>query len=188
MADRAVAAHCHGKRGILAALRAGVRTIEHGTYLDDECCDAMLETGAILVPTCSVLESNQDLSVPEWARRKGAALAAQHAEAVALVNESGVPIASGTDIAMCKSVGGLSWGAHSREPGLLVKSGMSSLQAIEAATATVLLPSARRRPSAVSWPPTTTPTSSPLTLTPWPTSLCSLTRPTSLTYGRGGRC
>jgi imidazolonepropionase-like amidohydrolase len=35
MADRAVAAHCHGKPGIMAALRAGVRTIEHGTYLDD---------------------------------------------------------------------------------------------------------------------------------------------------------
>lgn len=135
MADRAVAAHCHGKRGILAALQAGVLTIEHGTYLDDECCDAMLETGAILVPTCSVVESIQDPSVPEWARRKGAALVAQHAEAIALAHERGVPIASGTDIAMCTSVGGLSWGAHGREPGLLMKSGMSSLQAIEAATA-----------------------------------------------------
>ena len=45
LADRVVAAHCHGKPGIMAALRAGVRTIEHGTYLDDECCDAMRETG-----------------------------------------------------------------------------------------------------------------------------------------------
>ena len=41
LADRVVAAHCHGKPGIMAALRSGVRTIEHGTYLDDECCDAM---------------------------------------------------------------------------------------------------------------------------------------------------
>jgi imidazolonepropionase-like amidohydrolase len=40
LADRAVAAHCHGKPGIIAALRAGVRTIEHGTYLDDECWPA----------------------------------------------------------------------------------------------------------------------------------------------------
>src|SRR6516225_5811910 len=57
LADRAVAAHCHGKPGIMAALRAGVRTIEHGTYLDDECCDALRETGAILVPTRKIIEA-----------------------------------------------------------------------------------------------------------------------------------
>ncbi|HEY8472243.1 MAG TPA: amidohydrolase family protein, partial [Natronosporangium sp.] len=51
MADRVVAAHCHGKPGIMAALAAGVRTIEHGTYLDEEAAAAMRETGAILVPT-----------------------------------------------------------------------------------------------------------------------------------------
>ncbi|HJY59751.1 MAG TPA: amidohydrolase family protein, partial [Streptosporangiaceae bacterium] len=56
LAERVVAAHCHGKPGIMAALRAGVRTIEHGTYLDDECCDAMRETGAILVPTRTIVE------------------------------------------------------------------------------------------------------------------------------------
>ena len=56
MADRVVAAHCHGKPGIMTALRAGVRTIEHGTYLDDECCDAMRESGAILVPTRTIVE------------------------------------------------------------------------------------------------------------------------------------
>ena len=50
LADRVVAAHCHGKPGIMAALRAGVATIEHGTYLDEEACDAMRETGTILVP------------------------------------------------------------------------------------------------------------------------------------------
>ena len=41
LADRAVAAHCHGKPGIMAAVEAGVRTVEHGTYLDDEACQAM---------------------------------------------------------------------------------------------------------------------------------------------------
>ena len=56
LADRVVAAHCHGKPGIMAALEAGARTIEHGTYLDDEACDAMKETGAILVPTRSIIE------------------------------------------------------------------------------------------------------------------------------------
>src|SRR5579875_2640579 len=55
MADRVVAAHCHGKPGILAALEAGCRTIEHGSYLDEECCDAMRESGAILVPTRTII-------------------------------------------------------------------------------------------------------------------------------------
>ena len=39
LADRVVAAHCHGKPGIMAAIEAGVSTIEHGTYLDDEACE-----------------------------------------------------------------------------------------------------------------------------------------------------
>jgi imidazolonepropionase-like amidohydrolase len=41
LAERVVAAHCHGKPGIMAAVEAGVRTIEHGTYLDDEACAAV---------------------------------------------------------------------------------------------------------------------------------------------------
>jgi imidazolonepropionase-like amidohydrolase len=44
-------AHCHGKPGMMAAIEAGVGTIEHGTYLDEEVCDAMVESGTILVPT-----------------------------------------------------------------------------------------------------------------------------------------
>ena len=50
-ADRIVAAHAHGKPGIVAALEAGVRTIEHGSYLDAETADMMLELDATLVPT-----------------------------------------------------------------------------------------------------------------------------------------
>ena len=56
--ERLVGAHCHGKRGIINALKAGVMTIEHGTYLDDEAADAMVETGAVLVPTRWIVESS----------------------------------------------------------------------------------------------------------------------------------
>src|SRR5205823_5998548 len=72
LADRVVAAHCHGKPGIMAALRAGVRTIEHGTYLDDECCDAMRETSAILVPTRTIIEDMLSFrdTVPPYAMAK----------------------------------------------------------------------------------------------------------------------
>ena len=137
LADRVVAAHCHGKPGIMAALRAGVRTIEHGTYLDDECCDAMRETDAILVPTRTIIEdmlSFRDV-VPAYAMAKLDAIADLHAQAVTRAYEHGVTIAMGTDIALTGPDRPNAWGQNGSEPGYLVKLGMSPLEAIEAATA-----------------------------------------------------
>jgi imidazolonepropionase-like amidohydrolase len=137
LADRVVAAHCHGKPGIMAALRAGVRTIEHGSYLDDECCDAMRESGAILVPTRTIIEdilANKD-TVPDYAVAKLEALADAHAQAVTRAYEHGVTIAMGTDIALTGSDLPNAWGQNGSEPGYLVKLGMTPLEAIEAATA-----------------------------------------------------
>src|SRR6266487_2708642 len=95
LAERAVAAHCHSKPGIMAAVEAGVRTIEHGTYLDDEACDAMRETGAILVPTRTIFENIlADLAaVPDYAAAKLTAVAGRHAEAVSRAIDRGVTIA-----------------------------------------------------------------------------------------------
>jgi imidazolonepropionase-like amidohydrolase len=138
LADRVVAAHCHGKPGIMAALRAGVRTIEHGTYLDDECCDAMRESAAILVPTRSIIKdilANKE-GVPDWALAKLEAMAETHAEAVTRAYEHGVTIAMGTDIALTGPDRPNAWGQNGSEPGYLVKLGMTPLEAIEAATAT----------------------------------------------------
>jgi imidazolonepropionase-like amidohydrolase len=138
LADRVVAAHCHGKPGIMAALRAGVRTIEHGTYLDDECCDAMRESGAILVPTRTIIEdmlANKAV-VPDYAMAKLEAIADIHAQAVTRAYEHGVTIAMGTDIALSGADLPNAWGQNGSEPGYLVKLGMSPLEAIEAATAT----------------------------------------------------
>jgi len=137
LADRAVAAHCHGKPGIMAALRAGVRTIEHGTYLDDECCDAMRECDAILVPTRTIIEemlASKD-AVPSYAMAKLEVIADTHAQAVTRAYEHGVTIAAGTDIAMTGPGLPNSWGQNGSEPGYLVKLGLSALEAIEAATA-----------------------------------------------------
>jgi imidazolonepropionase-like amidohydrolase len=138
LAERVVAAHCHGKPGIMAALQAGVRTIEHGTYLDDECCDAMRETGAILVPTRTIVEdilANKD-DVPDYARVKLEAIADTHAQAVTLAYERGVTIAMGTDIGLTGPDLPNSWGQNGSEPGYLVKLGLTPLEAIEASTAT----------------------------------------------------
>ena len=46
-----VAAHTHGKRGMMAAIEAGVKTLEHGTYMDEEVADAMIENGVYGQPT-----------------------------------------------------------------------------------------------------------------------------------------
>src|ERR1700741_560554 len=137
LADRVVAAHCHGKPGIMAALRAGVRTIEHGTYLDDECCDAMRETSAILVPTRTIIEDMLSFrdAVPPYAMAKLDAIADLHAQAVTRAYEHGVTIAMGTDIALTGPDRPNAWGQNGSEPGYLVKLGMSTLEAIEAATA-----------------------------------------------------
>ncbi|HZD67943.1 MAG TPA: amidohydrolase family protein [Actinomycetes bacterium] len=136
LAERVVAAHCHGKPGIMAALQAGVRTIEHGTYLDEEACQAMRECGAILVPTRTIVQQMLDSDeVPPYALRKLAAIADRHAKAVALAHQQGVTIAMGTDIAI--SGAGLvdSWGRNGRELPLLVEAGLMPLEAIQAATA-----------------------------------------------------
>jgi len=132
--ERLVGAHCHGKRGIMAALEAGIMTIEHGTYLDEETADAMVETGAILVPTRFIVDflmsEGEKRGMPEYAKRKGQAASESHADAVALAHQKGVKIASGTDIWMT----GL-WGRNGEELGFMVDAGMTPLEAIEAATA-----------------------------------------------------
>jgi imidazolonepropionase-like amidohydrolase len=141
MAERVVAAHCHGKPGIMAALEAGVRTIEHGTYLDDECCDAMRETGAILVPTRTIIEDIlTDLdAVPGYAAAKLVAIADVHAKAVVNALGHGVTIAMGTDIGLTGPDRPNAWGMNGAELVHLVTLGMTPLQAIEAATATAPL-------------------------------------------------
>jgi imidazolonepropionase-like amidohydrolase len=142
-AERVVAAHCHGKPGIMAALRAGVRTIEHGTYLDDEAADAMRECGAILVPTRHIIEEflayGAAAGMPGYAHRKLVEVADQHAAAITLAHERGVRIALGTDIAGSGPTVPARWGQNGAELGHLVKAGLSPLEAIEAATATAPL-------------------------------------------------
>jgi imidazolonepropionase-like amidohydrolase len=137
MAERVVAAHCHGKPGIMAAIEAGVRTIEHGSYLDEEACDGMLENDMILVPTRSIVEdilAHLD-DVPPYAAAKLTALAARHAEAVQLAIERGVTVAMGTDIGLTGMDLPNSWGHNGTELAHLVTLGMTPLQAISAATA-----------------------------------------------------
>ncbi|KAH8649842.1 hypothetical protein BX600DRAFT_387908 [Xylariales sp. PMI_506] len=128
-AKRIVAAHCHGKAGIINALNAGVKTIEHGSYLDEECVALMKEKGAILVATRLVIQSGLD-SKNEWPPlqySKMVKIAIPHKKAYALAVRSGVKIALGTDYLP---------GKNGKELIYAVEAGMTPLQAIEACTAT----------------------------------------------------
>lgn len=130
---RKVAAHAHGADGINAALRAGVDSIEHGTFLNDESIHLFRETGAYLVPTmlagqtvASIAETTDIFpsSIREKAVRVGPAIN----DAVRRARRGGVKIAFGTDSAVSPH------GQNAQEFDLMVAAGMSPMEAIKAAT------------------------------------------------------
>ena len=132
-AERSVAAHCHGKPGIMAALEAGVKTIEHGSYLDEEAADAMIESEAILVPTRFVIEEllHMEDALPPYAYRKSLLVAEHHGQAMKIAAATGVKIATGTDII----ISGDLYRKATREITYLVEAGLAPIDALEAATA-----------------------------------------------------
>ncbi len=132
-AERIVAAHCHGKPGIMAALEAGVLSIEHGSFMDEEAADLMIEKGAIYVPTRFVVDQLLGMEdiLPPYAYRKGLIVAGAHEAAMKIAVTKGVRIAMGTDI----FVSGDMYGRNSLEIKLLQDAGMTAIEAIEAGTA-----------------------------------------------------
>jgi len=89
-----VCTHAHGKAGIMTALKAGVHTIEHGSYLDEEACDLMLEKGAMLVATRSIVEYgvNHLSEIPPGTRQKMLDTSVQQKKAYALAIKKGVKV------------------------------------------------------------------------------------------------
>ncbi|KAK6381523.1 hypothetical protein LTS17_004581 [Exophiala oligosperma] len=135
--DRIVAAHCHGLAGIMAALRAGCHTIEHGTYLDDGALGLMKDQGAILVPTRTVFEavSASPESMEPESYTKLSRLVDAHQAAYKKAVASGVKIALGSDIGLSSRGTGFTHGDNGKELVCAVEAGLTPLQAIEAATA-----------------------------------------------------
>jgi imidazolonepropionase-like amidohydrolase len=138
-AERVVMAHCHGNPGIKAALDAGVATIEHGTYLDEETAAQMKEQDAIMVPTRFIVErllaGGRQSGMADYAFRKLEAMADRHQQAMALAHDAGVTIALGTDMATSGPTSAVPWGANGEEAVYLHQAGMSAMEVIEAATA-----------------------------------------------------
>ena len=137
-AGRAVAAHCHGKAGVLAAVQAGCLTIEHGSFLDEESAEAMRAKGAILVPTRFILQGlvshAEEAGVADYAFRKAIGVNERNQQALRIALKAGQTIAAGSD--NYSAAGSpLGWGKNATEVVRLAEAGMTPLQAIEAGTA-----------------------------------------------------
>jgi imidazolonepropionase-like amidohydrolase len=127
-----VAAHAHSAAGIRAAINAGARTIEHGTFIDDENIKLLKEKGVFLVPTLYVGDYYLNEQPGSEAQAKMNELTrkyrAQHMAAVGKAIKLGVKVGVGTDYVGFPVKQGV------RELGLLVEAGMTPMQAIQAAT------------------------------------------------------
>ncbi len=131
--ERKVAAHAHGTEGIKIATRAGVASIEHGSFLDEEGARLMAERGTYLVPTLMAGEAVERLAkagvLKGLRAEKALQAAAAMRRATRLAIANSVPIALGTD------AGVIPHGTNAREFILMVEwGGLTPMQSIVAGT------------------------------------------------------
>jgi imidazolonepropionase-like amidohydrolase len=129
---RKVAAHAHGAEGIRWAAEAGVDSIEHGSYIDDAAIAVMKEHGTYLVPTLYLgdwmMENAQQVHMPAPLMAKAQEVIPAARKNIAHAFASGVKVAFGTDAAVYPH------GLNAREFAVMVKLGLTPLQAVQAAT------------------------------------------------------
>jgi len=127
------AAHCHGTQGIKNAVRAGIDSVEHGTFMDQDAAEMMADRDTYWVPTLSALKGiveNSDAGIPEQALAKGREAGDRMAAAWEYALDAGVPIAMGTDA-------GTPFNEHAdtaHELAYMVEYGLDAEGALEAAT------------------------------------------------------
>lgn len=131
---RQVTAHAHGKAGIESALRAGIDSIEHGTYTDDETIALFKEHNATLVPTilagATVTGWVNEPWLPAPSRAKAAIVGPLMQDMLRRAHEGGVTVAFGTDTGVSKH------GDNAQEFALMVGAGFTPEEAIRSATVT----------------------------------------------------
>ncbi len=128
-----VAAHAHGAEGMKRAIRAGVKTIEHGTYMDEEIFELMKKHGTYYIPTIIAGVSAAELGAkpgyyPEVVAKKAREIGPIIQGTFANAYKAGVNIGFGTDAAVYPH------GKNAREFELMVNGGMKPMEAIQAAT------------------------------------------------------
>jgi imidazolonepropionase-like amidohydrolase len=134
-AGRWVMAHAQGSEGIKNAIRAGIRSIEHGIYLDDEAIHLMLERGTYLVPTLvapiGVLKAAEaGLAIPETSLRKAKETIDVHRDSFRRAVAAGVKVAMGTDSGVTPH------GRNLEELALMEQGGMSPAEVLVATSRT----------------------------------------------------
>lgn len=130
---RKVACHAHQEDGIVAALQAGVDSIEHGTYAGESAIALFLETGAYLVPTLLAGDTVARMAaetdfMSDAIKHKAARVGRDLQENFARVHKAGVKIAYGTDSGVSAH------GTNAREAVLMARAGMSAMDIIKTAT------------------------------------------------------
>jgi imidazolonepropionase-like amidohydrolase len=100
-AGKPAASHAIGNGGIKNALKAGIDSVEHGFYLDDEAINLALKQGSFLVPTLiavdQIVNNGIDGGIPDWVVMKAKSESGHHRESFVMAVKSGVKIAAGTD-------------------------------------------------------------------------------------------
>ncbi len=133
-AGKPVMVHSHGIQSTKNALQAGVDSIEHGSYLDDEAIEMLLKRDAFLVPTLSavhrIVQHGEGGGIPDYAVRKARQVKEDHLLSINRAIMAGVKIAMGTDAGTPYNLHGENLG----ELPLMVEAGMSPMQAIVAST------------------------------------------------------
>lgn len=129
---RPVMAHAHGAEAIKRAVRAGVRSIEHGTFLDEEAARMMADAGTWLVATLTAgdttVQMANDEGIPQAIRDKFTDLGTPERDAFRLAVESGVKVAMGTDTPVAPH------GTNLRELELMADHGLTAEQSLMAGT------------------------------------------------------
>ena len=130
---RPTASHAQGAEGILNATRGGVTSIEHGIFMNEECCREMVERGTFLVPTLAALRNilgNAEAGIPDYVVEKARRCAAAHEQSVRMFRDAGGRIALGTDAGTPFNL----HGHNAEELRLMVGVGLTNLEALRAGT------------------------------------------------------
>jgi imidazolonepropionase-like amidohydrolase len=133
-AGRRAACHAIGNGGIKNAIRAGIDSIEHGFYLDDEALQLAIDHGTVLVPTLiavnQIVNNGGTGAIPDWVVEKAESESGHHRTSFGAAVKAGMKIAAGTDA-------GTPFNPHDFMPtemALMVEYGLAPMDAIVAAT------------------------------------------------------